>query len=51
MNIVNEQRNSIAPLISNILAFPLALFPKLVVELHEEQHLVSHIREEIIFSD
>lgn len=51
MNVINEQCNSITPLIINFLAFLLALFPKLIVKLHEEQHLVSNIREKVIFSD
>lgn len=51
MNIINKQCNSIAPLLIDILAFPLALFPKLVIELHEEQHLIPHIREKIVFTN
>jgi hypothetical protein len=35
MDIINEQCDSIAPLFIDVLAFPLALLPKLVVELYE----------------
>lgn len=51
MNVINEQCDSIALLFINILAFPFALLPEFVVELHKQQRLISYVREKIIFAN
>ena len=51
MDVVHQECNRGNRIRVDVLPFVLALLPQLLVELHEQERLVLHVREQVIFTN